>query len=188
MAFLAELWLPIVLAAVFVFVASSIVHMFLPIHKGDYGKLAGEEQVLETMRNAGVSAGTYMFPCPGSMKDMATPEMIEKYERGPVGFLTVVPSGPFGMGKNLVQWFLYSVIISFFVGYLTWNALKPGAEYLAVFRISGTIAVLAYGIAVLPDSIWKGTPWKITLKFVFDGVVYGLVTAGAFAWLWPAAA
>ena len=188
MEFLAELWLPISLAAVFVFVASSILHMCLPIHKGDYGKLAGEDQVLETMRASGVSPGTYMFPCPSSMKDMATPEMIEKYKQGPVGFLTVVPSGAPGMGKNLVQWFLYSVLISVFVGYLTWNALVPGAAYLSVFRISGTIAVLAYGVAALPDSIWKGTPWKVTLKFVFDGVVYGLVTAGAFAWLWPAAA
>jgi hypothetical protein len=187
MEFLAELWLPIILAAVLVFVASSILHMFLPIHKDDYGKLAGEDQVLETMRGAGVTPGTYMFPCPGSMKEMATPEMIEKYERGPVGFLTVVPSGAPTIGKSLVQWFLYSVLISVFVGYLTWNALMPGAEYLSVFRISGTIAVLAYGIAVIPDSIWKGTPCKITLKFVFDGVVYGLVTAGAFAGFWPAA-
>ncbi|MHC4972725.1 MAG: hypothetical protein ACYTG3_10370 [Planctomycetota bacterium] len=187
MGFLADLWFPVILAAVLVFVASSILHMFLPIHKGDYRKLAGEDQVLETMRGTGVTPGTYMFPCPSSMKDMATPEMIEKFKQGPVGHLTVVPSGPPGMGKNLVQWFLYSVLVSVFVAYLTWNALMPGAEYLAVFRISGTIAVLAYGVAALPDSIWKGTPWRITAKFVFDGVVYGLVTAGAFAGFWPGA-
>lgn len=187
MEFLAELWLPIVLSAVLVFVASSVLHMVLPIHRGDYRKLAGEEQVLESMRSAGVTPGTYMFPCPASMKDMASAGMIEKYRRGPVGFLTVVPSGAPGMGKNLVQWFLYSVLISLFVAYLAWNSLAPGAEYLAVFRIAGTIAVLAYGVAVLPDSIWKGTSWTITLKFVFDGVVYGLVTAGAFAGFWPAA-
>ncbi|MHC4818794.1 MAG: hypothetical protein ACYTF8_12140 [Planctomycetota bacterium] len=187
MGFLTELWLPIILAAVLVFVASSILHMFLPIHKGDYRKLAGEDQVLETMRGTGVTPGTYMFPCPSSMKDMATPEMIEKFKQGPVGHLTVVPSGPPGMGKNLVQWFLYSVLISIFVGYLTSHAVAPGAAYFSVFRIAGTIAVLAYGVAVLPDSIWKGVPWKITAKFVFDGVVYGLATAGAFAGFWPGA-
>ena len=115
MEFLAELWLPIVLGAVFVFVASSVIHMCLPLHKGDYGKLAGEEQVLETMRAAGVAPGTCMFPRPESMKDMATPEVIEKFKRGPVGFLTVVPSGAPGMGKNLIQWFSYSALISVFV-------------------------------------------------------------------------
>lgn len=187
MEFLAELWLPIILAAVLVFVASSVLHMLLPIHRGDYGKLAGEDQVLETMRASGVTPGTYMFPCPGSMKDMTTPEMIERYKQGPVGFMTVIPSGAPAMAKNLVQWFLYSVLISIFVGYLTWHAVTPGAAYFSVFRIAGTIAVLAYGVAVLPDSIWKGTPWRITLKFVFDGVVYGLVTAGAFAGFWPGA-
>ena len=105
MEFLAELWLPIVLAAVLVFVASSILHMLLPIHRGNYGKLAGEDQVLETMRDAGVTPGLYMFPCAESMKETTTPEMIEKFKRGPVGHLTVLPSGPPAMGKNLVQWF-----------------------------------------------------------------------------------
>ena len=188
MEFLAELWLPIILAAVLVFVASSILHMLLPIHKGDYRKLADEEQVLETMRTTGVTPGLYMFPCPASMKDVYTPEMIEKFKRGPVGFLTVVPSGEQRMGKSLVQWLLYSLLVSIFVAYLTWHAVGPGAEYLSVFRIAGTIAVLAYAVAVVPDSIWKGTPWKVMLKFVFDGVVYGLVTAGTFGWLWPEAA
>jgi hypothetical protein len=187
MEFLAELWLPIILSAVLVFVASSILHMVLPLHKGDYRKLAGEDQVLEAMRTTGVAPGLYMFPCPPSMKDMATPEMIEKFKQGPVGFMTVVPSGAPGMGKNLVQWFLYSILISIFVAYLTWQAVSPGAAYFSIFRIAGTIAVLAYAVAVLPDSIWKGTPWKVTLKFIVSGVVYGLVTAGAFAGFWPAA-
>ena len=54
MQFLADLWLPIVLSAVLVFVVSSILHMVIPIHKGDYKKLPGEDQVLESMRGAGV--------------------------------------------------------------------------------------------------------------------------------------
>jgi len=41
------LWLPILLSAVIVFVASSIIHMLLPIHKSDYRKLPDEEKVMD---------------------------------------------------------------------------------------------------------------------------------------------
>ena len=68
MEFLTELWLPIVLAAVFVFIASSVIHMVLPIHKSDVKKMKNEDQVLEAMRANGVEPGNYMFPCAASMK------------------------------------------------------------------------------------------------------------------------
>lgn len=188
MEFLAELWLPILLSAVLVFVVSSIVHMLLPLHKGDYRKLPGEERVLEAMRAEGVTPGTYMLPRPDSMKEMCSPEMVERFERGPVGQLIVVPSAPPAMGKSLLQWFLFSVLVSIFVAYIAWHALGKGDHaYLDVFRVTGATALLAYGIAVIPDSIWKGTSWRITAKFVFDGLLYGLVTAGAFAGFWPGA-
>jgi len=183
---MSELWLPILLSAVFVFLVSSILHMVIPIHKGDYKKIPGEDLVLEQMRGQGLSPGSYMFPCPKDMSDMGTPEMCEKYKRGPVGFLTVVPSGAPGMGKNLVQWFIYSCLISVFVGYTATLGLDRVATYSAVFRLTGTVAILGYALSALPESIWKGQGWVITLKFVFDGLLYGLVTAGTFGWLWPA--
>ena len=68
------------------------------------------------------------------------------------------------------------------------DMFAPGAKYLSVFRVVGTAAMMAYAIGGLPESIWKGTKWSITMKFVFDGILYGLVTAGTFGWLWPAAA
>ena len=58
---------------------------------------------------------------------------------------------------------------------------------MKVFQVTGAAAVLAYAVPAVQDSIWKGVPWKITGKFIFDGVVYGLVTAGIFGWLWPMA-
>lgn len=183
---LTDLWLPILLSAVFVFIVSSIIHMATPMHKGDFKKLPGEEKVLEAMRAQAVRPGTYMFPCAESMKDCGSPEMIEKFKRGPVGFVTVTPTGAPGMGKNLVQWFLYSILIGVFVAYVTALGLDRGAVYMSVFRLAGTVAILGYAMGALPDSIWKGQKWSITLKFVFDGVVYGLVTGGTFGWLWPA--
>ena len=187
MEFLVELWLPILLSAVFVFIASTILHMLLPIHKGDYRKLPGEESVLAAMREQGVQPGEYMFPRTDSMKDMCSPEMVEKFRKGPVGFVTIKPSGDCSMAKGLIQWFVYSLLVSVFAAYIAANTLHPGDPYLSVFRITGAVAFVAYAFAYIQNSIWKGVPWCSTFKYVFDGLIYGLVTAGAFGWLWPAA-
>ena len=183
---LASLWLPILLAAVFVFVASSLLHMLLPIHKGDFKKLPGEDAVLDAIREAGPGQGEYMFPFPDSMAEMNTPEMKAKFERGPVGMLVVRANGGPGMGKGLAFWFLYSLLISLFVAYLASMVLPAGTEYMRVWRFTGAAAVLGYAFSSFSDSIWKGVPWSTSLKYVFDGLVYGLVTGGVFGWLWPA--
>ena len=184
MEFLSVLWLPIVVSAVFVFIASSILHMVLPIHRGDYQQLPDEDELLAAMRAHGVQRAQYMFPLPASMKDMGSPEMLEKYKRGPVGTMTILPPGPPAIGKSLIQWFLHSLLIGVFVAYLTYHALPRDADYLAVFRIAGAAAVLGYALGYLPESIWKGARWSTTAKFIFDGVVYALLTAGVFGWLW----
>jgi hypothetical protein len=184
---LMALWLPILLSAVFVFLVSSILHMAIPIHKGDFAKLPDEDKLLAAMRTHGVVPGDYMFPCPASMKEMASPEMVAKYKQGPVGQMTIMPSGPINMGRSLLQWFLYSVLISVFTAYVSMFALPPGSHYTMVFQVTGAAAVLGYAFASIPNSIWKGTRWTTTAKFVFDGVLYGLVTAGTFGWLWPSA-
>lgn len=183
---LLDLWFPILLSAVLVFVASSIMHMCLPIHKADYRGIPGEAEVLAVLRAQGLEPGGYVFPHCKSMKDMSSPETLEKYRQGPVGFLTVVPSGPCRMGKSLLQWFLYTVVIGVFVAYVaSFAGLGRGAGFLAVFRLAGTVAILAYAVTQIPDSIWKGHRWTSTWKFVGDGIVYGLITGATFGWLWP---
>ena len=182
-----ELWLPILLSAVFVFVASSIIHMATPMHKGDFRKMPGEDRVLAEMRAQGLRPGSYMFPCAGSMKDMGTPEMIEKCKQGPVGMLTVMPSGEPGMGKNLAQWFIFCVVVALFTAHTAALGLDRGAAFALVFKLTLAVALLGYATRPLPDSIWKGQSWGITFKFVIDGIIYALITAATFAWLWPGA-
>jgi len=126
---LLDLWVPILVSAAFVFVASSVIHMAIPIHKGDFKKLSGEEEVLTAMRSQGIQPGEYMFPCANSMKEMGSPEMIDKFNRGPVGFLAVLPNGPMNMGKSLTQWFIYCVVMSLFVGYIAKLTFAAGAGY-----------------------------------------------------------
>jgi len=184
MVHLSALWLPIVLSAVIVFIASSILHMLLPYHKGDYQQLPEEDKVLTALRAAGLKRGLYVFPyC--THKDMKSPAVQEKYKQGPVGMMTILPVGPPVLPKYLIQWFVYCLVIGFFVAYLTGHTLAQGAHYLAVFRVAGAAAFLAYGLGNLSNSIWKGQMWSMTIKEVVDGLVYGLLTAGTFGWLWP---
>jgi hypothetical protein len=181
---LTALWLPILISAVLVFIASSIMHTVLPYHRGDYRQLPDEDKLLALLRGAGLTRGLYIFPFT-SHKDMKTPAMQEKYKQGPVGMMTVFPNGPVAMPKFLGQWFGYCLIIAFFVAYLTGHTVAPGTSYLAVFRVAGTVGFMAYGLGQLSNAIWKGQTWSMTIKEVIDGLVYGLLTAGTFGWLWP---
>jgi hypothetical protein len=184
---LVALWLPILVAAVAVFVASSIVHMALPMHKGDYQRLPHEDELLDAMRKAGLARGHYMFPCPTSMKDMGSPEMQAKFQRGPVGSVVVRPAGGYRMGAALGQWFVFCVVVSTLVAYAAGLHLPAGAPGSSVARITSVVALCGYAFSSVCDSIWKGVSWSITAKFVVDGALYAAVTAGVFAWLWPAA-
>ncbi|MBK8975567.1 MAG: hypothetical protein IPM29_06550 [Planctomycetes bacterium] len=184
---LVDLWLPVLVAAVFVFVASSVIHMALPIHSGDMAPLPDEDRIADAMREAGVTPGHYMFPFPASMKEMGSPEMLAKFQRGPVGFLIVRPKGGPAIGKALLQWFVLSVVVSACCGYVATIGLGSATASGDVFRLTATVALLAYGGAIPNDALWKGGRWSVALRFLFDALVYGLVTGAAFAWLWPAA-
>jgi len=184
MSLLAALWLPILLSAVIIFVASSIMHMLLPYHRSDYGKISDEDKVLPVLRGAGLKPGLYIFPH-GTHKDMKSPAMIEKYSQGPVGMMTIFPSGPPFLPKFLILWFVYCLVIGFFVAYLAAHTVAPGTDYLAVFRVVGTAAFLAFGLGPFANGIWKSFPWSFVLKEVVDGLIYSLLMAGTFGWLWP---
>ena len=182
---LAALWLPIVLSAVFVFIVSSIIHMVLKYHNRDYAKLPDEDAARAALRAGNPEPGQYVIPYCSDMKEMQSPEMQRKYAEGPLGVLYLRRPGPPRMGPLLLRWFLFSLVVSFFLGYLAVVTVQPGAHYLDVFRVVGVGGFLAYSAGQVPAAIWMGKPWSVTWKEVFDGLVYGLVTAGTFGWLWP---
>src|SRR5690349_20850605 len=117
------------------------------------------------------------------MQDFKKPEVKAKFDRGPIGTMVVRPASCVNMGKALGQWFAFCVVVSVFVAYLTGLAVTPTNH--GVFRVATTVALLGHGFTSVCDSIWKGVSWSTTAKFVFDGVLYALVTGATFAWLWP---
>ena len=180
------LWLPILLAAVLVFVASSIIHMVLGYHRNDFSGIEGEDAVMDALRPANLAPGDYFLPHAGSPEVMRSEAYEAKLKKGPVAFITVAdPSAFSGMGRNLAQWFVYCVVVGVIVAYVAGRTLGPGAEYLTVFRLAGTVTFCCYALALPLNSIWYHRKWSTTLKSMFDGLIYGVLTAGTFGWLWP---
>ena len=182
---LGSLWLPVVLSAVLVFVVSSIVHMLLPYHRKDFLRLPDEDAARSVLGRQSLGKGQYFIPFACDMKAMKDPEMQKKFEEGPVAIVTVLRRGHVNMGPHLLQWFVFLLGMSFTVAYLLSRTLAPGAEYMQVFRVASTIAWLGYAGALIWAGIWKGVPWSTVLKDVFDGLLFALVTGGAFAGFWP---
>jgi hypothetical protein len=180
-----SLVLPILLSAVLVFLASFVMHMVLTYHRSDWKKVPKEDEAMEALRRLNVPPGDYMMPCgegPASMKD---PAFVAKMTTGPIVLMNVRPGGPPAMGKNLVMWFIYSIVVSIFAAYIAGRAVPPGGEYLEAFRFAGCTAFLGYSMAQAHESIWFNRAWSSTIKTMCDGLVYGLLTGGAFGWLWP---
>ncbi len=182
---LSSLWLPILLSAVLVFIASSVIHMVLGYHKNDVKKVPDEDAMQDAFRRLGITPGDYAVPCAGSSRAMKEPAFVERMAKGPLVFMTVIAGGHSFMGTSLALWFVYCIVVSVFGGYVGGRALAPGADYLDVFRFVGTVAFACYAMSLPQASIWYKRDWVTTIRSMFDGLVYGSLTAGTFGWLWP---
>jgi hypothetical protein len=182
---LLQLWIPILLSAVCVFAASSLIHMVVKWHASEYRALSNEDEVRAAIRKGTPGPGQYVLPHCADMKDMGKPEMQQKYKDGPVGFLVISPNGAPAMGAALGKWFVYTALVAFMAAYLASRTLAPGTHYLQVFRVVGAVSFLAYGFGSIPMAIWMGKPWSSAAKDLADALIYGLLSAGVFGWLWP---
>ncbi len=185
MSVVAALWLPILLSAVLVFVASSIIHMASPWHKSDYPTMPNEGRVMDALRPFAIPPGDYMAPRPSSRDDLRSPAFAEKMKQGPVVMMTVFPNGPMSMSRNFILWFTYALAIGVFAAYVAGHAVPFGAGRRPVLRFAGVTAFLGYVVALWQLSIWYRRSWTTTMKSTVDGLIYAALTAVTFAWLWP---
>ena len=176
-----SLWLPILVSAVVVYVAGAAIWMAMPWHKKEWHETADEEAVRAALK--GCPAGMYTIPNVCDQADFKKPEVQQKFVDGPTAFITVVPSGLPKMGGKLVMMFAYNLVVAIVCAYMVSRTLPADANYLAVFRISGTVAFIAYGMAYIQESIWFGRRWSSTLLTFFDALIYGVLTGGIFGWL-----
>ena len=182
---LADLWLPILLSAVFVFVASAIINMAPLWHKHDYPRVPNEEGVRAALRPFALPPGDYMIPRAQDGAEARSPAFLARMTEGPNLMLTVLPNEPYQLGRNLVQWFVYLLLISIFAAYVAGRALPAGTDYRVVFRFVGTTAFLGLSVALWQMSIWYRRSWSLSVKATVDGFIYALLIGGTFGWLWP---
>ncbi len=184
MDFIGQLWLPIVLSAFIVFIASAIIWMAAPHHKTEWLAIPGEDDVLSVLRKSGAAPGGYQVPKAWGSAAMKDPAFQKKVQDGTVATIYLKP-GSMNMGPMLAQQFVFFLVVGFFVAYLAHHTLAIGADYLPVFRVTGTAAFMAYFLGTVPESIWFGRPWKSVGLGLIDALIYALLTAGTFGWLWP---
>src|SRR5262245_31666927 len=96
-----SLWLPILVSAAIVFVASSVIHMVLGYHRADFGTLPGEDDVQTALRKFSLPPGDYALPCARGPKDLQSQVFLEKMNRGPVAYMTILPNGTTSMARSL---------------------------------------------------------------------------------------
>ena len=182
MDFLINLWLPVLLTAIALFIASSVCWTVLPHHENDFEKADSEDELMSSIRQLNLKPGKYMFPF---MKhsEQSQQEMIDKYTAGPRGTLVLwdMPN----MGRNLGLTFVFFLLIAIVTAYIGWEALGADAGFLKVFQIIGALSVLVHCSSGQLNAIWF--PRKTSMDFV-DGIAYGIITGLIFALLWPAGA
>ncbi len=182
---IASLWLPILVSAVMVFIASTVIHMGPFWHRRDYPQMPREAEVMSALRPLAIPPGDYFIPRASGMQEMRSREFKDKLNQGPVAVMTVMPNGMLSMRQNLLQWFVFLIVVSIFCAYIAGRTLPAGTPYLRVFQIVGASAFIGYALALCELSIWYRRSWNLTLKAALDGLIYGALTGGTFGWLWP---
>jgi hypothetical protein len=181
---LMQLWLPILLSAVFVFIASSLLNMLLSFwHRSDYHGFSNEDEVRAAMRKGMNGGGMYNVPfcLPDKMND---PEMLKKMEEGPLAMVSLKPGAKFNLGVPLLQWFLLCLLISLIAAMLS-MVLPVGAPPSHVFHTLALAGLLGHSMGPITSGIWWAHPWRSVFKYIVDGIIYALIIGATFMWLWP---
>jgi hypothetical protein len=153
-----SLWLAVLVSAVVVFIASSIIWMVLPLHKKDWKTLPDEDGFMRALGAMNIPPGLYSFPnCAAVEGGYKNEAFQKKWEAGPKGFISVWPA-KVSMGTNLALMFVFNVVVGVFVAYMASMALSRGEGFSQVFQVCGTAAVMGYALGGFPGALWDGKP------------------------------
>ena len=188
MAFIGQLWLPILLSGFLVFIMSALIWTVLKWHNSEWHGLANQDAVRAALKTSDPAPGLYMLPYSTNDKERHSKEFMAKVEEGPSAMLTVMPRGHMNMGAFMAKSLVINWVVSLFVAYVAWHAYKNAVappSYLGVFRVVGAMGFMCYSFASLQDSVWFSRPWKSWVLQACDALLFGLIMGGTFGWLWP---
>ena len=181
----ASLILPIVVAAVAVFILSSIIHMAMPWHKSDYGNVPDDDAAMAAVRTLNLSPGDYTVPNPRLPGGGKNPDFMANFAKGPSFVMTVAPTGPMNMGRYMGSWFAFTLLVSVIAAFATSTVVPPGGNDHLIFHEAALVTAVAYSLGAWPLSIWYHRKWSTAFKSTFDAILYGLATGLIFSWMWP---
>ena len=84
-----------------------------------------------------------------------------------------------------IGWTLAILVVSIVAACVAATTMTPGADTQKVWHVTGLVSLAAYGFGAWPESIWYGRKWSSAVKNTFDSVIYAVITALTFGWLWP---
>lgn len=177
------LWMPILLSAIVVFIASALAWTVLPHHRADFKAVPDQKKFDDAIASLDIKPGLYMFPYSADPKAMKEAAFLERWKSGPTGTFNLWANCP-SMPRNMALSFAFYLVTSIFVAYVCTLGLNPGDSYLRVFQIAGVTAIMAYAFGAIPKDIWFNTPCRAVITCLIDGIIFGLLTAGVFGWLW----
>ena len=183
MEFVGDLWLAILIGTFVLWILSFVAWVVMPHHFSDHTKVPNEDDLMKFVKDSGLPAGNYMFPYAECGKDQGSKEYMERYTEGPRGTLNIYDMP--NMARNMGLTIFYFFVTIFTIAYITHVACPPADEatnFMKVFRIAGTIAVLNYASSGALNRIWFRARMS---THIIDGVVYGVVLGLIFAFLWP---
>lgn len=183
MEFLGQLWLAIVLSAVAAWAWSFLTWAALGIHKKDFQRLPDEPRFEAAMLELGIRPGYYHFPHMEKC-DMKDPAIKARWSREPMGILHLW-TPKFSMARNMGLTLLTYLVVSVLMAYVGHQTLSAGAGFAKVFQVMGTIGVLAYTFAFIPNMIWFQGRGRVLALCVMDGIIQGLAVGAVFAAMWP---
>lgn len=185
MELLAQLWLPILLSAAAIWIASAVIWMVMPHHKNDFQKVPNEDALISALKSLNLPTGSYHFPHCGTHKESRDPEFQRKWKEGPAGMLNIMKCD--GMGKNMILTFLVQLVANTCIAYLATFSLDRGIPFIDSFRFFATAGALTWCFASLPNQIWFGASRSAKIACFIDGLIYAAITGAIFAAFWPKA-
>jgi hypothetical protein len=167
-----ELWLPILAAGLGGHVASTIAWTVLPHHKPEWPSIPADKDPRGWLGERGLAVGQYMLPPEGMPGGRDDGGMLTLWSRRP------------NMGVNIVLTLAFFFTVATLTAYLASIGLPRGASAIDVFRFVFTIGLLTHVLGGSLHVVWFRRRY---LMDALDGVAYALVSAIAFATLWPGA-
>lgn len=149
-----------VVGAVAVFLLSSIWHVATPLGEVGVKNLPHEALLAPALQLAIPDAGFYFFPGINTSKELTKEQQaaeqtryLNAFKQGPTGILIYTPGGKdFNFGKLLVNQFLLSLVLAFFIACIL-AATAGGTTYGQ--RVLMVAVISAFGALIVPIQYWN---------------------------------